>query len=40
MQFESVTVEMSGGGQLVIDKLNAASLDLEVGAGFCRYPMN
>ena len=33
MQFESVTVEMSGGGQLVIDKLNAASLDLEVGAG-------
>ncbi len=33
MQFESVTVEMNGGGQLVIDKLNAASLDLEVGAG-------
>ena len=28
-----MTVEMSGGGQLVIDKLNADYLDLEVGAG-------
>lgn len=33
MQFEAVTVELNGGGQLVIDKLNADSLELDVGAG-------
>lgn len=33
MQFDEVSIEMNGGGQLVIDKLNSDSLDLDIGAG-------